>query len=63
MSSISIAEREEGPEGILTDIRCRELILPRPLWHSGSGKKALIAAISPSRPESRVETGRGISRI
>ena len=41
-SSISIAEREEEPEGILTDIHYRDRSRAA-LWHSGGERKALIA--------------------
>jgi hypothetical protein len=45
VSSISMAEREEEPEGILTSkmelvASVKWNLFQTPLWHSGGGKKA-----------------------
>jgi hypothetical protein len=41
LSSISIAEREEEPEGIADVIRCEGNAFQPPIWHTGREKSQL----------------------
>jgi hypothetical protein len=45
VSSISISERAEGPEGIAGVIRSRKAAFGRPIWHSAAEKKDQKAPI------------------
>src|SRR4051794_21394408 len=55
LSSISISEREEGPEGICGCHPLRKSRAGEPIWHSGLEKKA-------GKPRFRVDDGGTSSR-